>query len=142
MTLIEIVITAFLLLELSNVATLYFVPGSKKANAVGVFTAWEKSKQYPEIHDFVKYLVYWVAGSKLIFILLLAAIIIFGEPNLQRISLVALAAATVTFYWRLFPLIKKMDRNGEVEPKNYSMTLGIMIFVFIALFLVAAVVAG
>ena len=70
MSVIKIVIIGFILLELLNILMLYFIPGSKKANAVGVFTAWEKSKQYPEIHDFVKYLVYWIAGSKLIFILL------------------------------------------------------------------------
>jgi hypothetical protein len=34
----------FLLLEITNVLTLYFVPGSTKANGVGVFNAWEKSK--------------------------------------------------------------------------------------------------
>ncbi len=69
MTIIEIVISGFILLELSNVVMLYFAPGSKNANAVGVFSAWEKSKQDPEIHEFVKYLVYWVAGTKLIFLL-------------------------------------------------------------------------
>ncbi|MEZ4594510.1 MAG: hypothetical protein R3D55_25700 [Chloroflexota bacterium] len=142
MTLVEIVIILFVLLELSNIIALYFVPGSKKANAVGVFTAWEKSKQHPEIHAFVQYLVYWVAGSKLIFIFLLAAIIIYGEPTMQRISLVALALATASFYWRLFPLIRKMDQNGQIAPKNYSTILGIMIFVFIAVFLIAAVVGG
>ncbi len=67
----KIVIVVFILLELSNVLALYFAPGSKMANAVGVFSAWEKSKQDAEIHDFVKYLVYWVAGAKLIFLLLL-----------------------------------------------------------------------
>ena len=63
-----IVILAFILLEFSNVLALYFAPGSKYANAVGVFSAWEKSKQDPEIHDFVRYLVNWVAGAKLIFL--------------------------------------------------------------------------
>ena len=79
MTFIKVVIFVFILLEASNVLALYFAPGSKYANAVGVFTAWEKSKQYSEIHDFVKYLVYWVAGTKLIFLLLLAMIIIYAE---------------------------------------------------------------
>jgi hypothetical protein len=74
MTFIKVVILVFILVEASNVLALYFAPGSKYANSVGVFTAWEKSKQYPEIHDFVKYLVYWVAGTKLIFLLLLAII--------------------------------------------------------------------
>jgi multidrug efflux pump subunit AcrB len=138
MTIVEIVISCFVALELSNVLTLYFFPGSRKANSVGVFTAWEKSKQHPEIHEFVKYLVYWVAGTKLVFILLLAMIIASATPDMQRISLVILAAATTSFYWRLFPLIRKMDRKGEIEPKNYSFTLGILISVFIAAFLVAA----
>lgn len=140
MTFIKVVILLFILLEASNVLALYFAPGSKYANAVGVFTAWEKSKQYPEIHDFVKYLVYWVAGTKLIFLLLLAVIIIYADSNTQQMSLIALIIATLSFYWRLFPLIKKTDRNGQIEPKNYSIVLGIMIFVFIAVFTIAVII--
>jgi hypothetical protein len=138
MTIIQIAISGFILLELSNVVALYFAPGSKYANAVGVFSAWEKSKQYPEIHDLVKYLVYWVAGTKLIFLLLLTVIIIFADTETQRISVMALVIAILSFYWRLFPLIRKMDQNGQVEPKNYSVVLGVMIFVFVAVFLIAA----
>ncbi len=137
---IKAVIFIFILLESSNVLALYFAPGSKYANAVGVFTAWEKSKQYPEIHDFIRYLVYWVAGAKLIFLFLLATIIIFADLNSQRMSLLALAIATMSFFWRLFPIIRKMDRDGQIEPKNYSVVLGIMIFVFIIVFLVAAMI--
>jgi len=44
-----------------------FFPGSKYANSIGVFNAWEKSKQAPELNDLVKYLVNWVAGTKIIF---------------------------------------------------------------------------
>lgn len=135
----KIVILVFMLLELSNVFALYFVPGSKYANAVGVFTAWEKSKQYPEIHDFIKYLVYWVAGAKLIFLLLLAVILILTDFDSQRMSLLALAIATASFYWKLFPLIRKMDKAGQIEPKNYSMILGIMIMIFIAVFVTAVI---
>ena len=137
MTIIQIVVLGFILLELSNVAALYFAPGSKYANAVGVFSAWEKSKQYPEIHDLVKYLVYWVAGTKLIFLLLLTVIIIFSDTETQRISVLALVIAILSFYWRLFPLIRKMDKNGQIEPGNYSIVLGVMIFVFAAIFLIA-----
>ena len=43
----------------------------------------------------------------------------------------ALAVATASFYWRLFPLIRSLDRRGQIEPKNYSTVLGIAIFVFI-----------
>jgi hypothetical protein len=139
MTFIEVVVLVFILFESGNVLALYFAPGSKYANSVGVFTAWEKSKQYPDIHDLVKYLVYWVAGTKLIFLLLLAMIIIYADINTQHMSLIALIVATLSFYWRLFPLIKKMDRNGQIEPKNYSILLGIMILVFIAVFAIAVI---
>ena len=137
---VKIVILAFIALESSNVLALYFFPGSKRANAVGVFSAWEQSKQYPEIHDFVKYLVNWVAGTKLIFLLLLGVIVLFGDLSIQKLSLIALGVATLTFYWRLFPLARKMDRNGQVEPKNYSILLGGMIFVMVLLFAVSAVI--
>ena len=136
----KIVILAFIILESSNVLALYFFPGSKRANAVGVFTAWEKSMQFPEIHDFIKYLVNWVAGTKLIFLLLLGAIVLFGNLEIQRLSLIALALATLTFFWRLFPLIRKMDKNDQIKPKNYSKTLGVMIFIIIVLFGLAAII--
>jgi len=140
MTFAKIVIFVFMLLELSNVLALYFFPGSKYANAVGVFSAWEQSKQYPEIHDFVRYLVYWVAGVKLIFLLLLAVVVAFTDLDSQRMSLLALSIATASFFWRLFPLIRKMDKRGQIEPRNYSIFLGVMIFIFIVFFVVAVIV--
>ena len=140
MTFAQIVILVFMLLELSNVLALYFVPGSKYANAVGIFTAWDKSKQYPEIHDFIKYLVYWVAGAKLIFLLLLAVFLLSADLDNQRMSLLALAIATASFFWRLFPLIRKMDMSGQIEPKGYSIALGVMIFIFVAVFVIAVII--
>ncbi len=134
-----IVILAFMVLEFSNVVALYFAPGSKYANAVGVFSAWEKSKQDPEVHDFVRYLVYWVAGAKLIFLLLLGVIVLFGNDEIKRMGLVAVWIATFSFYWRLFPLIRKMDRNGQINPRNYSVAIGVMIAVFIVFFVLAAI---
>lgn len=136
---VQIVIVTFILLELSNVLALYFAPGSRYANAVGVFTAWEKSKQYPEIHEFVTYLVNWIAGTKLIFLSLLAMIVLYADAELQRLSLWALALTTASFYWRLFPLIRNMGRNGQIEPRNYATMLGVMILVFIAAFVSAAI---
>ena len=137
---IKNVILAFILLEFSNVLVLYFAPGSRYANAVGFFTAWEKSKQDPEIYEFVKYLVNWIAGVKLMLLLLLALIVFFTNLEFQRLSLAALALATASFYWRLYPSIRKMDENNQITPRNYSTVLGIMILVFIVFFLVAAIV--
>ncbi len=105
-----IVILAFMVLEFSNVVALYFAPGSQHANAVGVFFAWEKSKPDPKVHDFVKYLDYWVAGAKFIFLLLLGVIFLIRNDEIKRMGLVAGCIATLSFYWRLFPLMKK---NGS-----------------------------
>jgi hypothetical protein len=67
-------------------------------------------------------------------------IIIFADDQTERISLLALIAAILSFYWRLFPLIRKMDQNGQIEPKKYSVILGIMIFSLITVFLIAYLV--
>ena len=131
-----VILIIFLAMEFLNVLTLYFKPGSKKSNAVGVFNAWEKSKNDPEIHDFVKYLVFWVAGTKIIFIALIIVIIILGDPMTQNISILALIISISTFYWKLFPLIKKMDKQNQIAPKGWSKVLFIMIMIMmIALFI-------
>lgn len=137
---ITIVTIAFLIMEASNIITLYFFPGSKFANGVGVFKAWEKSKQDPELHDFVSYLVNWVAGTKLIIILLLIVILLTTRGQSLVFTGIAMAVSIASFFWRLFPLIRKMDRNDQIEPKNYSATLGWMISIFIASFLAAILI--
>lgn len=137
---ITIVTIGFLIMEASNVIMLYFFPNSKYANSVGVFKAWEKSKQDPELHDFVKYLVNWVAGTKLIVILLLIVLLLTAGEQTLVFAGVAMALSIASFFWRLFPLIRKMDRDGQIEPKNYSTTLGWMILVFIASFFAAILI--
>ena len=140
MNLITFVTIAFLILEATNVVALYFFPGSKYANSVGVFKAWEKSKGDPEIHDFVKYLVNWVAGTKLIFILLLIVILYTAGEQTLIFSSVALIIAIASFFWRLFPLIRRMDRDDQIDPKNYSAVLGWMILAFVLVFLTATII--
>jgi len=49
----------------------------------------------------------------------------------------ALVLSIASFFWRLFPLARKMDREGQVDPKNYSITLGWMIGAFILAILAA-----
>ena len=131
MNTITIVTIGFLILEATNVATLYFSPGSKYANGVGIFKAWEKSKSDPEIHNLIKYLVNWVAGAKLIFILLLIAILYVADEQTIVLSGIALVISIASFFWRLFPQIRRMDREGQIIPKNYSTVMGSMIAVFI-----------
>lgn len=135
-----IVIIGFLIMESANVISLYFLPGSKFANGIGVFKAWEKSKQDPEVHDLVKYLVYWVAGTKVISILLLVVILLTAQGKSLIFAGAAMVVSIATFFWRLFPLIRKMDRSNQIEPKNYSATLGWMILGLILVFLAAVIV--
>jgi hypothetical protein len=135
MSIIQIVILGFLILETTNVAALYFFPDSKLANSVGVFKAWEKSKSDPEVHNLMKYLVNWVAGTKLIFILLLVVLLFTADDQTIILASFALAISVASFFWRLFPLIRKMDHDGQIDPKNYSAVLGWMILVMIMVFL-------
>jgi len=137
MTPLNIAIILFMLLESANVLTLYFQPGSRISNGVGVFNAWEKSRADPELHDFIRYLVYWVAGTKLIFIALLAVILITAGATTRLLTVVALIASILSFFWRLFPIIRRLDKAGQITPVGYSKTLGYMITTFIGFFAIA-----
>jgi hypothetical protein len=139
MSISSLVIVIFILLESLNVLTLYFNPGAPWGNGVGVFNAWEKSKADPDIHQFVRYLVFWVAGTKLIFIALLLVILFTAGEATQLLTMVAMIVAIASFFWRLFPIIKALDKAGQITPPGYSRTLGLMIAGFVGLFLVALV---
>ena len=101
----------------------------------------EKSKEDIEIHDLVKYLVNWVAGTKLIFILLLFLILMTADEQTLIYSSAVLAGTISVFFWRLFPLIRKMDLNGQIIPNNYSFFLGGMILVFVLGFIIVFLVS-
>ena len=105
-----------------------------------MFKAWNRSKEDPEMHDFVKYLVNWVAGTKLIFLLLLVVILVFGDEKTQVYSMLALILSILTFYWKLYPLIKKMDKKDQIDPKNYSRTLALMILSFVVVLSIGFIV--
>lgn len=134
---ISIAIIFFLVLEILNVMILYFKPSSRKGNGLGFFHAYKKAEEIPEVADLVKYLVDWVAGIKLIFIALLIVILVFADDKTQNLSVVVLILSILSFFWRLYPNIKNMDKKGEITPKGYSKTLAITIFVFIVVFSLA-----
>lgn len=137
MSILSIAIIIFIVLESLNVLTLYFNPGSQLGNGIGVFNAWERSKADPEMHQFIRYLVFWVAGTKLIFIALLLVILLTTGESTQLLTMVAMIASIASFFWRLFPIIKSLDKAGHITPQGYSKTLGIMIASFMGLFAVA-----
>ena len=136
MSLIIVVIALFMVLELSNVFMLYFKKDSTRANGIGVFKAWEKTKSDPEINDFVKYLINWVAGTKIFFLSLLIVIVIFGSQDLYPWVLLAMVLSIATFYIGLYPLARKMDGEDMLIPKGYSKTLVGMITILIIVFLI------
>jgi hypothetical protein len=140
MDLLSIVLIAFGTLELTNVLMLYLRPGTRRGNAVGVFNAYEKSKADPEVHALVNYLVNWVAGSKLIFIVLLIGIVLTGGTTTKFFTVIALIFSILTFFSRLYPAIKQLDEAGQITPHGYSRTLAIMICSFLGVF--AAALAG
>jgi len=129
--LLKLFIGIFLVMEIGNVIVLYFFPDSKLANGMGVFTTWEDSKGDPEVHSLVKYLVNWVAGTKLIFILVMGVLLFTAEENTFILACVALVLAISTFFWRLYPQIREMDDQDQIDPKNYSRVLWWMILLII-----------
>ena len=139
MNILSVVIIIFVVLEMSNVFMLYFIPSTKRGNGLGVFNAYEKSKDHPEIHALIKYLINWIAGTKLIFIALLIVILCTGNNTTKIYCAAALVLSILTFFWRLYPAIKKMDNADQITPKGYSNTLAIMIISFIAMFMLALV---
>jgi hypothetical protein len=138
---IKIAIIAFIILETGNIMIMYFLPDSKMGNGVGVFKAWEKSKTDPEIHNFAKYMVNWVAGTKVIFILLLIVFLVWGDDKILPFVGVAMTLSIATFFFRLFPIMKDMDQKGQVDPKGYSKTLRWMILGMILVFSAATFLA-
>ncbi len=139
MNILSITIIIFVLLESLNVLILYFSPGTQRGNGVGVFNAWERSKADPEMHEFIRYLVFWVAGTKVIFIALLLVILLTAGESTQLWAAVALIASIATFYWRLYPILRSLDRADHLIPAGYAGTLGMMIAGFMGVFAIALV---
>lgn len=137
MTILSLALILFVVLESLNILILYFAPGTRRGNGVGVFNAWERSKADPEMHQFIRYLVYWVAGTKLIFVALLLVILFTAGERTQLWAVVALIASIASFFWRLFPILRTIDAANHLTPSGYSRTLGIMIAGFIGVFLLA-----
>ena len=140
MNVLQVGILIFVSIEFLNIATLYFMPSSRIGNGVGVFNALEKSNEDEELKPFVNYLINWVAGTKLIFIMVGIVIIIFGNEKTQLYTVIAFIISILSFYWRLFPTIKKLDKKGQITPKGYSKTLNIMIISFITMFVVVLLI--
>jgi hypothetical protein len=140
MDILSIAIIIFVILESLNVMILYFKPDSKHGNGIAVFNTWEDSKGDESEHLFAEYMVYWVAGTKLIFIVLLLVVLITGSEMTKLFSVIAMVLSIATYFWKLHPIMKKLDALGKISPKGYSKTLGAMISGFLCMFLIAIII--
>ena len=141
MNLLEIGILVFVIIEFLNILMLYWNPGSKKGNGVGVFNAYEEAKENTKVFSLIEYLINWVAGAKLIFIMIGIVVIIFGNYYTQLFTVVALIISIASFYFRLFPIIKTLDNKGEITPQGYARTLNYMILSFMAGFVIILIIS-
>ncbi|MEG2896045.1 MAG: hypothetical protein RR887_10770 [Niameybacter sp.] len=137
MDILSIAIIVFCVMETANVLILYFSPDSRLGNGVAVFDSWEDAKKDESMDLFAHYMTYWVAGTKLIFIVLLLVVLFTGTELTKVWAVVAMILSIATYFWRLHPIIKKLDSLGKVTPKNYSKVLGWMITGFLIMFSVA-----
>lgn len=139
MNILNITISIFILMETANILILYFAPNSKLGNGVAVFNPWFKAKKNKDSELFAKYMVNWVAGTKLIFIVLLLVILFTANDTTKFFTVLAMIASIATYYVRLHPIIKELDKMGEITPKGYSKGLFYMITGFMVMFSGAAV---
>lgn len=137
MDILTIAIIFFCIMEFGNVLILYFSPNSRMGNGVAVFDSWFDAQKDENFSLFVHYLAYWVAGVKLIFIFLLLVIAVFGNELTKIFAVIAMILSISTYFWKLHPLIKKLDAKGKITPKGYSKTLGAMISAFLFMFSLA-----
>lgn len=137
MDILSVVMIVFCIMESANVVILYFWPNSRLGNGVAVFDAWEESKKDEEMSLFAHYMTYWVAGTKLIFIILLVVVLLTGTELTKVWAVVAMILSIATYFWKLHPIIKKLDAMGKITPKNYSKVLGWMIGGFLMMFSLA-----
>lgn len=139
MNIFQIAILIFTVIETLNILTLYFNSHSKLGNGIGVFNAYTKD-QDEDTRMLLKYLVNWVAGTKLIFVMLGLVIVFFGTYETQLYAMIAYIISILSFYLKLFPSVRKMDQLGYLDPKGYSKMLNLMIIFILSLFIIAFVV--
>lgn len=140
MNILQIAILIFVVIESLNVLTLYFNAGSRIGNGLGVFNAYELAEKDEIVGPFVRYLIDWVAGTKLIFVMVGIAVLFSTEPLVHMLVVIAFIVSILSFYYRLFPMIKRLDEKGQITPKGYSKTLNYMIIGFLTMFVAALVV--
>ncbi len=139
MNILDIAIIAFIIMEFSNVVILYFFPSFKYGNGVAIFNNLTPFVKDKNLELFARYMINWVAGTKLIFIVLLVVILFDGNETTKVYALIVMIFSIATYFLGLHPIIKKLDENNMINPKGYSKTLLIMITSIIIVFTIALI---
>ena len=113
---------------------------SRLGNGVAVFDSWHDVKENSALDLFAHYMAYWVAGVKLIFIFLLLVVLFTGTEITKMWAIIAMILSIVTYFWKLHPIIKKLDNMNKITPKGYSKTLGLMISGFLLMFIISLII--
>ncbi len=142
MSILDIVIAVFMFFETLNVIIIYVKPDFKYGNGMSAFKQWQDCKQDEKLELFSKYMANWVAGTKIIFILLLGVILFSATDMVKLYAVTVMVPATAIYYIKLHPIIKKLDTMGQISPEGYSKTLRFMITGFIIMFITAAAIAS
>jgi hypothetical protein len=135
MNILQVVIIVFVVLEILNICVLYFSPFRKEGNGIGIFKTVEGIDTGSDVYKLVQYLTSWIANAKLIFVALAITIVIFGDEITQLHAAFALIFSTFMFYITLYPILRKLDTQGKIEPRGYSKTLAYTILSFILVFI-------
>ena len=88
MNILQIGISVFVFIEFLNIMMLYFMPGSKMGNGVGVFNDYHTLNENEDSKEFVGYLINWVAGAKLIFIMIGIVVVIGRSGGIGGINVI------------------------------------------------------
>lgn len=134
MDILSVAIVIFCIMETGNVLILYFKPDKRLGNGVAIFDSWHDAKEDLPMELFAHYMAYWVAGVKVIFIFLLLVVLFTGEELTKAWAILAMIISIASYFWKLHPIIKKLDAMGKITPQGYSKKLGMMISGFLIMF--------
>ena len=141
MLFLKIFMGIFIVIETLNILELYFDQDRDVFHGVSFFTGWEKSKENEECNLLLQYFVNWVAGIKLIVVMVLGVLIFMASDQVLIGVAIVLVVAIASFYWRMWPLLVKMNRKGYIIPGNRSTQLMVMLS-FLELGFVCAIVTA
>lgn len=137
---IKTAIILFIILEMSNVLTLYIAPSSKLGNGLGVFLAYKLADKDKNIRPIIRYMGNWIANVKVIMNALLLVIVLYGSATLQLYTAIALMASIVLYYITLLPIIISETKNNKILPKRYGLYTTVIISVMILTFAAAIII--